>query len=175
MYLCVKRFATIQHSNENLKIHFREFFDRYLTVRNAPADKPYIIPFESSSTRIWLNNNLAGSFAPSSIRPDNPVNTVIGVNGVGSKATYSLKEKHWQTAKKNLLNGKKIPVFALASFLYRDFGFLAVDMNPPKLIYIFQSEFGYLEEGGPSKEFEELYDSEINYLTGTVFGEHHDL
>ena len=165
MYLCIKWNATRQKTTENLKIDFREFFDRFLTVRDSPNDrlhKPYILPFESSDAKIWLNRNLAGSFAPSSIRPENPVNTVMAMNGSGSKVTYTLKQNHSLYAFNNLLNSVKIPALDLAIFLYRDFGFNTNEMNADKLLTIFKSEFGYLGDEDLTFNFTDFfsYDSE---------------
>jgi len=159
MYLCIKRAAVEQDATENIKIDFREFFERFLTVRNAPADrlnKPYIIPFESSDAKLWLNRNLAGSFAPSSIRPDNPVNTVITLVGTGASVRYSLKPDHAKQAQLNLFKAK-VPVLDLAIFLYRDFGFDSFEMDAEKLLTVFKLEFGYLIDGKTTSDFEGLF------------------
>lgn len=156
MYLCIKRAATEQRITENIKVDFREFFERFLTVRSAPTDKlnkPYIMPFEESNVKLWLNRNLAGSFAPSSIRPDNPINTVISINGIGAKVTYSLKPDHQKYALANLLRKIELPALDLAIFLYRDFGFYSDAMNAEILLTIFKAEFGYLEDRDYTKLF----------------------
>lgn len=159
MYLWIKRAATQQQTTKNIKIDFREFFERFLTVRNAPTDrlnKPYIIPFESSNAKLWLNRNLAGSFAPSSIRQDNPVNTVITLEGTGASVRYSLKPNHAKQALLNLFK-TKLPVLELAIFMYRDFGFDSEEMNAEKLLAVFKAEFGYSTEERSNTDFEELF------------------
>ena len=172
MYLCVKRAATQQNTTDNIKLDFREFFERFLTVRDAPIDrlnKPYIIPFESSDAKLWLNRNLAGSFAPSSIRPDNPINTVISLNGNGAGVRYTLKPNHGQKAFNNLLNGEKLPVAHLAVFLYRDFGFDLDSMNLEKLVEIFKSEFGYSEYQEDTPDFDDVFSSNIESAPEDLF------
>ena len=157
MYLCIKRAAAQQQTDENIKLDFQEFFGRFLTVRNAPTDKPYIIPFEASSAKLWLNPNLAGSFAPSSIRQDNPIRQVVDINGKGLGVRYALKPSHSRKAFGKLLNKTKIPVLDLAAFLYRDFGFDTERMDVQKLLNIFQAEFGYLSGGTATDEFNEIF------------------
>lgn len=172
MYLCVKRAAAQQKTTENVKIDFREFFERFLTIRNAPSDslnKPYLIPFEASNAKLWLNRNLAGSFAPSSIRPDNPINTVITMNGSGSSVRYTLKPDHSRKAFGNLLNSKKIPVLNLASFLYRDFGFNTDQMDTQKLMEVFQEEFGYLLQGAVTDDFNEIFTYNTESIEKDIF------
>lgn len=172
MYLCVKRSAAQQRTMENVKIDFREFFERFLTVRNAPTNslnKPYIIPFEASDAKLWLNRNLAGSFAPSSIQPDNPINQVLEINGKGSAVRYSLKPDHARNAYNNLLNRTKLPALDLATFLYRDFGFNTEQMDIQKLLSIFQAEFGYLSNGIVTNDFDEVLTSDPESMQQDIF------
>lgn len=173
MYLCIKRASAQQETTEGIKIDFREFFERFLTIRNAPLDrlnKPYIIPFESSDAKIWLNRNLAGSFAPSSVRPDNPVNTAIAWDGAGSKVTYALRPNHGKAVFENLLrNGQKISALDLAIFLYRDFGFDSDEMSAEALVSIFKNEFGYIKNGETTSDYGEVFDLSIIDMPGKLF------
>ena len=172
MYLCVKRAAAQQQTTENVKVDFREFFERFLTVRNALADggaKPYIIPFEASYSKIWLNRNLAGSFAPSSIRRDNPINTLVEWSGKYAEVRYALKPYHSKNAFGNLLYKNKIPVLDLAVFLYRDFGFDTEQMDAQKLLNIFQAEFGYLSDGIVSDDFDKIFTQDTESMQQDIF------
>lgn len=172
MYLCVKRAAAQQGTTENVKVDFREFFERFLIVRNAPTDrnnKPYVIPFEVSDAKIWLNRNLAGSFAPSSIRPDNPIIQVLDINGRGSSVRYTLKPEHSKNVLSSLLHETKIPVLDLAAFLYRDFGFETEQMDIQKLLSVFQIEFGYLSDGVVDDDFDEIFTQDPESMQQDLF------
>lgn len=163
MYLCIKRSIAKQITNEPIKVDFREFFERFLTVKDAPSgllNKPYIIPFESSDAKLWFNRNVAGSFSPSSIRNENPINTLVKMQGKGSQVKYLLKLNHAAQAFHNLLNAKKIPVLSLAIFIYRDFGFSESEMDHKKLIQIFKDEFGYNENGFTTSDYDVIYSEE---------------
>ncbi len=60
-YLCLKRTAFRDGSENGMHPDFQEFFDTYLRVTGAPTEKPYLrlfldhMPSESNK---WLNPNL---------------------------------------------------------------------------------------------------------------------
>ena len=59
--------------------------------------QPYIKLFteqKASSKNLWLNENVAGSYAPSSLRPDQPFRQVVNISG----RKYSLPTNHAQLA-----------------------------------------------------------------------------
>jgi hypothetical protein len=142
---------------DNLLPDFRDFFERFFRVSDAPLGTPYIKPFTEltpSSKNLWLNENVAGSYAPSSLRPGQPFRKVVEVSG----KTYSLPRDHAARAREHLQYGELIPIAELAVFLYRDYGLL----DAPRiedLIDIFAFEFGYAETiGGPvNHAFDLLY------------------
>ena len=105
-----------------------EFHADYLQVSGAPAKKPYIQPFRSRGTGVLLlNRNLQGSYAPSSIRPDQPLSKVVrlqpdtssgGTSGRNTK--YELVDNHAEIVLSEMLAGNKIPAVSLAIFLFRE-------------------------------------------------------
>ncbi len=159
-YLCLKRIATREGKLNDLEHDFPEFFETFLMVPGGPNGFPYLRPFSyrlQSSRKIWFNKNVAGSFAPSSLRTGGPFFRVVTVTGRGRKARYKLKPRHWMLARQHLTYGEQIPITPLVTFLYRDFGLRPP--NPPNmtdLIVVFRQEFGYESPEG-DKEFRHLY------------------
>lgn len=103
-----------------------EFYTNYLSVSEAPSDRPYLRPFLSRGKReLLLNRNLAGSYAPSSIRPGKPFAHVVELtrtrNAEGSHSVaYVLVDNHAARAFNGMLSEHKIPAVSLAIFLFRD-------------------------------------------------------
>ena len=126
-----------------------------LEVPGGPAGRPYFRPFwtqRREAGQEWLNRNLAGSYAPSSIR--NVPRKVIRLNSDG---TFGLLPNHWVLARKHLADDRKIPVVALAGFFLRNYGFRATD--PPELrdlIEEFARTFRY-DQDIHDDEFHHLY------------------
>jgi hypothetical protein len=138
-----------------------------LRVTGAPDEKPYLRPLWSGkrdAAQEWLNRNLAGSYAASSIRAVR-VRKVISTDAEGA---FALKAKHWDLALEHLLIGKRIDVVALAAFLFRDFGFVnAVEPQPPDLVEAFRSYYRYRAEN--DKEFDTLHDASWTGIPGPWF------
>jgi len=160
-YLCVKKRSKEEESEEGLEVKFKKFFEEYLRVPGGPEGNPYIHAFieqEPSEHNKWYNKNLAGSYAPSSVRDRSPFRKVVEIEGSHSDITYSLRDEHWSLARKHLAYGKQIPVVELAVVLYRDYALRSFPPSISDLIHVFQSEFGYLDESGePTPEFKHLY------------------
>ena len=162
-YLCVKRTAARDGRTDNLRPSFREFFDTFLKVPGGPVKKPYVLPFSesetSSNTGLWFNENVAGSYAPSSLRPGKAFLNVVTVSGSNKSAVYSLKEYHWKLARIHFGFDQKIPVVPLAVFLYRDFAIQTEHPDASSFVAIFRQEFGYSSAGDEDKdtEFNHLY------------------
>lgn len=97
----------------------------FLRVKGGPPNKPYFRPFWNGNvedaSRYWLNANIAGSYAPSSLRT--VPRTVIDTDG----AEFILLEGHAQRARHNLLYDTRISAVATAAFFFRDYGFLPDD------------------------------------------------
>lgn len=98
------------------------FHEDFLAIPGDPGH-PYISPFRSRGHgRIAeINPNVAGSYAPSSLRPGKPLRAVIDVIGDGALTRYALRKDHATLASNHLLYKRKIPAVSLAIFLYRDY------------------------------------------------------
>ena len=128
-----------------------------LQVRGGPPGKPYLRPFWRGARdhqQEWLGSNLAGSWSASSLRANQAPLQVVETDADGR---FNLPEGHWERAIVHLLSGVPMSVTALAGFLFRDRGFIAV--NEPAvadLVATFRREYGY----GPDddEEFNVLYE-----------------
>ena len=167
-YLCLRYRAAAGGTTTRLLPHFRTFFDEFFLLPGGSEKWPYYRPFWDEGTvarKSWMNPNVAGSYAPSSLRGDSPFRKVVEIEGTGRKARYSLLPKHWELARTYLTYGKPVPVLALAGFLYRDHKIYAIDPDRPtaeSIISIFRHEFGYSVPGSmKAKEFEHLYNEAI--------------
>jgi hypothetical protein len=123
-YMAVVAEAASAQRNENLKVNFQKFYNEYLLVSAAPPDRPYLQPFSTSAkgTAQLFNRNVAGSYAPSSLRSVAPIKAVVEFKGRGQNVTQTLKEKHEELALRELTGSQKVPVYSLATFLFRDHG-----------------------------------------------------
>lgn len=163
-YLCVKRTAFRDGRSTGLHVNFKEFFDTFFRVSDAPSDKPYAMPFwdsPPSDANKWFNENVAGSYAPSSLRSGSPFRKVIKVEGSRKAADirYSLLNGDAALALRYLLYSTKIPALSLATFLYRDFA-IETDVvpTPQLLVQVFQEEFGFVDYLGiPVDDFDTLF------------------
>lgn len=154
-YLHLRKQAAEQGTTADLTPNWDEL-GTYLRVPGGPPNKPYYRPFwngkETDPGRYWLNPNLAGSYAPSSLRivPREIVDIIGG--------HFSLKPDHAQLARKNLLYDQPISAIAMAAFLYRDFGFAATgSLDPNDLEDELRADFHY-----------SLHDEEFDLLFSDV-------
>lgn len=156
-YLHLVQRAAAEGQAAEIKASWKPQLGPYLEVAGAPSSHPYYRPFwegSGSVDRGWLNGNLAGSFARSSLRAGQPALKVVQPHARGY---FSLLDDHWVRCREHLLFGERIPVIHLAAWLFRDFGF-QVDGDPPshrELVAVFAQEFGY--ESPESEPFRHLY------------------
>jgi len=158
-YLILHRAAAERESPVDLHPRWEEL-EQFLHVPGGPPGKPNFRPFwhqSSSAGQHWLNANLAGSYAPSSIR-ELPRRVIDLEEGGG----FSLKDNHWELAREHLLYDERAPAIPLAAFLYRDFGFTTDGpaISPHDLIAIFRRDFGYRPDSD-DVEFSHLYNQAI--------------
>lgn len=149
-YLYLQHRAARLHRLSDLQPNFVEFFRYFFEVPDHPPGKPYIRPFTEetpSQSNLWLNTNVAGSYAPSSLRHNQPFRQVVEV---GSDNKYSLPATHSSLALHHLLYGQKMPVAELSAFLYRDFSLRGDSPTINGLTTIFAVEFGYMLPGHES-------------------------
>lgn len=179
-YLWLKRESLRLGTTTNLPPTYKTFFDTYLLVPDAPAHAPYHVPFSDtrrSTAKMWFNRNVAGSYAPSSVRKDQPFDKVVSITVSQQEGRYTLRERHWELARTYLAHEQSIPVVPLAVFLYRDY---AINTNAPSvadIVQIFRDEFGYgaTAPGSPEIEYEHLYyDDSASDARTDWFEEYHD-
>ncbi|HJT66718.1 MAG TPA: hypothetical protein VJ749_09695 [Pyrinomonadaceae bacterium] len=159
-YLCLQQRAAQLGRLDDLQPDFLAFFKKFFLVDGHPLGAPYIKPFteqKPSSRNLWLNENVAGSYSPASLRSGQPFRKVVVIDG----RKYSLPPNHAERALEFLLYDKRIQVADLATFLYRDFGF-EDPFTIQNLVDIFAYEFGYSNETGGSHNanFRRLYSLE---------------
>lgn len=145
----------------DLQPEFLPFFKKFFLVGNHPLGTPYIKPFTEqrpSSKNLWLNENVAGSYAPSSLRPGQPFRQVVKIQG----KKYSLPPEHAQRAFKYLLYSIPVQAADLSVVLYRDFGLRNDSVTIEDLIGVFAYEFGYSNRSGgePNEDFSTLFSLE---------------
>jgi len=147
---------------EGVEFDYTGFFDAFLRVRDD--NNPYLVPFKKSEAtphNVWFNSNVAGTYAPSSVRDSQPFDEIVDIDTSVRPAVYSLVDNHAPVAWEALCEMEPIPIDALAGFLYRDFS-VELDHNPSfsDLVDIFRAEFGYLgDDQNMGSEFEMLFES----------------
>jgi len=140
-YLCVLNTAATENRTVNLRPDFRGFFDRFFRIGSPPNKKPYAVPFARGAKSILFNENVAGSYAPSSLRPVNPLHSVMEIKGGGGQASFTLRDNHIEQARELLLP-TPLPIYAFACFMYRDFGF-TVNPDRDEVETAVTSDFGF--------------------------------
>jgi hypothetical protein len=164
-YLALKRTAARDGRTDDLSPNFKEFFQTFMQVTGGPANRPYLKPF-SSDVKLWFNPNVAGSFAPSSVRNASPLDRIVNVSGDGRDARYSFVDRHWELARNLLVSDNQIPALPLAVFLYRDYALLSEEPSLNDVLSVFREEFGYADswETG-EEEYQYLYSENENVFT----------
>jgi len=173
-YLCLQRRVGELNRLEDLQPNFLLFFKEFFLVADHPLGTPFIKAFteQKPSTRnLWLNRNVAGSYAPASLRPDQPFRKVVEI----SDRKYSLPTDHAHRALKHLAFGNQIQAADLAVVLYRDFAFTEELLSIHNLVQTFCYEFGYSREieDHPNADFDALYSTESTRQWETDWLEEH--
>lgn len=122
-YLHLVSQSWAQNELSNITVDFKGFYDNYFEVAEHPLGYPYIRPFINTtpnSDNLWMNKNVAGSYAISSIRGTKPLARVVEVDQ--ARKTYSLPDNHEELAYKYLLYERKVNFIDLAFFMLRDYG-----------------------------------------------------
>lgn len=152
-YLHLRRQSTLQDAAEAIAPDWNSLGD-LVAVPGGPVGRPYYMPFwdqQRSAGQEWRAKNLAGSYAPSSIRQ-----VPRKVVDVDSEGRYILRERHWELARKHLMYGKPILVLALAGFLLRNFALIGNEHPATDdLAAAFYDRFGYEPN---SEEASHLFD-----------------
>jgi hypothetical protein len=146
-YLCLREAAHVAGKRTALKPDFGSFFDRYLRVAGASPNAPYAVPFNDRGSAIWFNPNVAGSYAPSSLRAVSPLRRVADIFGRRADHTFALKDDDARLCLEHLLNKEPVPVLPLAAFLFREYGLEPEPGESPPtandLVLVFREKFGF--------------------------------
>lgn len=145
-YLCVINAAALEGRETDLRPDFRGFFDRFFRIGDPPNKKPYAVPFARGAKSILFNENVAGSYAPSSLRPVNPLHSLMEIKGSGNQASFTLRDNHIEQAIELLLPNP-LPIYEFACFIYRDFGF-TVNPDRHEIETAVSSDFGFALDKG---------------------------
>lgn len=144
-YLHLRARSLIEDSDSGIRPYWNKLGD-YLEVPGGPPRKPYYRPLfdpPGNPSRYWLNENLAGSFAPSSLREGMPPMQVVRKERGGM---LSLRPNHEELAFHHLLYEKHLNVYPLAAFLYRDYGLIVsqaeeAGLGPDSLVEVFKQDW----------------------------------
>ncbi len=155
MYIAVLEASDSSSAGTNVdSSRMYEALKRWLTVPGFQS-YPYYRPFVSRGTSYWMNSNLAGSYAKSSLRDATKPLFYNGDNLVVPDCT---------TLSSQLLKGKTIPFWALVAFGARNSSF-AADLQPCHLIdviEIYKRELGIINESDFYTVFDFNLDSKNN-------------
>lgn len=119
----------------------------WLDVPGGPANKPNFRPFTSrgsSMDSFWMNANLAGSYAPSSLRGLRSL--YVDSNDKYILPTLTNGQPDAAVVKRRLLFDKPVPAWAVSAFLFRNRRFASSLPEPPAwpdLLDVFQDYFGW--------------------------------
>lgn len=166
-YLCLRHEAGIENKLDELNFDYNEFFDKFFEIRSGK--KPYLVPFtvdEFEETELWFNENVAGTYAPSSLRTTTPLLKVGEFEKDGRKSWWKLYDNHAELAREHLCNDRHVPVEHLAAFLFRGYGFQVEDPSADTLVQAFCEEFVYDRD---ASDFTELYSTESTDIGSSDF------
>ena len=101
-----------------------QFYRDFFAVPNTTTKRPFVTPFSSRSQSVRLiNSNVAGSYAPQSIREGMPLALGVKIETeLGSKGRrpVRLKSDHIGRMRDDVLEGVSVPLVQFAAFLFRD-------------------------------------------------------
>lgn len=138
-YLYLRKVAIEKGELDHLEPDWGEL-GKLLRMPGGPPNKPYYRPFASRKVqdpgRYWLNRNLAGSYALKSLREK----MRFVVSGDGTE--FALPTNHAEQALETLLRGQRIPAWAMAAFMLRNYGFRYIEEPGfDQLLQAFRHEF----------------------------------
>jgi hypothetical protein len=160
-YLAILRAKRLRSTSPVHMSDILEFHDRYLRAADAPDETPYVRPFTQGHGLQQMNRNVAGSYAPSSVRENGKIGKVVSVVGQGRDASYDVRENHAKLALSIFLQGNRAPAASLAGFIYRDYGLIMDTPSTSVVVSLFRDEFGLRETVKEEKDvFDELFNDD---------------
>ena len=163
-YIHLRQRGVLTRSFDSIEPKWREV-GTLLWMPKGPPTKPHYRPFSSRNLKdpsgYWFNENLAGSYAPRSLR----ATSQFMLNQ--SRDGFALSPDHALQAFRVLLKGTKVPAWALAAYYLRNYGFSLDRVGVYEdLISAFKMEFSF-DHGS---DFETLFDDEKPWhFTGDWF------
>lgn len=138
-YLVLRRRALEEGRTSGFSVNWDQEIGPYLRVDGGGPTRPFYRPFLNQvvrdESRYWLNPNLAGSYAPSSIRK------AAGAIAGGEGREYLLQSNHATTAATILLNGGKVNAYAFGIYLLRNRAFVTTHPDRSNVIEAFKKLF----------------------------------
>jgi 5-methylcytosine-specific restriction protein B len=175
-YLAILKQRGSKASTNNNAETIVNFYKQYLAIPDAPEKRPFLRPFRSRGVgnpiRLY-QQNVAGSYAPKSIRDKGPLSKVIEVRqNPSGGVSYELPADHWDIVLSEMLSGHKLPVLSTAIFLLRDYAFEMDGPEIAKLVSIFRNEFA-LADADPDGDtiFSTLFDDDSSHYADSDLSE----
>ncbi|MGY1458809.1 hypothetical protein ACW5F0_09205 [Luteimonas sp. A534] len=172
-YLAAVGAAAAENRRDNLRVNFQQFYNDYLLVAGAPPERPYLQPFSDKGVAQLFNKNVAGSYAPSSLRAVAPIQAVIEFKGSRQQVTHTLKPDHEEIALAALTGGQRLPAHSLATFLFRDHKIPRSDTSDiQSVLQLFCETFGYdLTVEAIKVRFDTLYQLDPDTFIGVQYAD----
>lgn len=157
-YLHIRKRSVEEGSLTDVEPNWSELGE-FLFVEGGPPNKPYYRPISSrakhDSAGFWLNRNIPGSYAPSSVRKVSQF--MLNESGDG----FSLPADHARQALEAHLRGERQPAWAFAAFFLRNYSFGNYRFGPTAadvddLITGFRNVFRF-DSAGPGSDFDTLF------------------
>jgi len=149
----------VSESRESIAKPNWKTLSRYLRLPGGPPKKPHYRPLydtPGNPNKYWLNENLAGSYSPASLRADQPPMQVVRKTPDGG---LGLQSDHAKLALHHLLFDQRLEIYPFASFLYRDFGLLTEGPKPDpiSLVDVFKEDWHFTLSEDQTEDFETLF------------------
>jgi len=175
LYLQLRR-AAVEESRFTGLAQSSDVIARWLDIPGGPPDKPYFRPFVSSkrpnASAFWMNRNLAGSYAPSSLRPEWKA-LFVGPDGGYRLPTLDDGSPDPAPIVEKLLLGSQLPAWALAAFLFRNWSiFVSPEGSVPDvevLLRVFQDHFDWTSEDETHVGERSMFDWDARPHSGSTF------
>ena len=122
----------------------------WLDMPGGPPNKPHFRPFTSrgsSPNSYWMNDNLPGSYARSSLR--SKATLYLDANDEYLLPTHADQTPDPAPILSDVLLGNPVPAWAVAGFLYRNRSFTTTSPATPgwrDLVEVFRTEFQWTDE-----------------------------
>jgi len=153
-YLHLRERGITAGSMTSIEPSWNVMVSKLLGVPGGGPARPHYLPFASRKkkdpARYWMNPNIAGSFAPSSLRTASQ----FMLNSTGD--AFDLPADHAALALSAHLGGVPQPAWMFAAFLLRNHGFDHSASTAADLIDGFRRVFRF-DSTGPGTDFDTLF------------------